>query len=66
MITAQLPPAAPIIAAGIGAGVITALAKDLARDCISFAEFANATDDCREWATRCAPAVAVALLAGSD
>jgi probable H4MPT-linked C1 transfer pathway protein len=66
LIGAELPPAAPIIAAGIGADVITALAHDLEREVTRFGDLADATDDCRDWATRCAPAVAVASLAGSD
>jgi uncharacterized hydantoinase/oxoprolinase family protein len=62
----ELPPAAPIIAAGIGAELIQALAQDLDRECQQFGSLTNATDDCRTWATRCAPAVAVALLAQGD
>jgi probable H4MPT-linked C1 transfer pathway protein len=53
---------APVIAAGIGAGLIAPLAADLGRACQDFGGLANATEDCRVWATRCAPAVAVALL----
>ena len=53
---------APVIAAGIGAMLAERLAADLGRPCRPFGDIANATDDCRTWATRCAPAVAVALL----
>ena len=49
--------------AGIGAAEMSALARTLGRPSIDFGELAAATPDCREWATRCAPAVAVALLA---
>jgi (4-(4-[2-(gamma-L-glutamylamino)ethyl]phenoxymethyl)furan-2-yl)methanamine synthase len=35
----------------------------LGRPSISFGTLATATPDCSDWATRCAPAVAVALLA---
>lgn len=60
---AALPADAPIVAAGIGADVVASLATDLNRASHSFGALANATDDCRAWATRCAPAVALALLA---
>ena len=59
---AQLPADAPIIAAGVGAYEIAALAEQLGCTVQSFADLANADDACRDWATRCAPAVAVALL----
>jgi len=58
----SLPKDAPIVAAGVGASLIEALAKKLSRPGRTFGDLANATDDCRLWATRCAPAVAIALL----
>ena len=58
-----LTASAPIVAAGIGAPEIEAQAAMLGRASISFGTLAAATPDCSEWATRCAPAVAVALLA---
>ena len=58
-----LPAGAPIVAAGIGALEIGALATSLGRASINFGTLAAATPDCSEWATYCAPAVAVALLA---
>lgn len=58
----NLPENAPIIAAGIGAGAVEVLAADMGRASQLFGGLANANDDCRDWATRCAPAVAVALL----
>jgi uncharacterized hydantoinase/oxoprolinase family protein len=57
--------AAPIIAAGIGAPLVGGLAANLGRPCRFFGDLVEAADDCRIWATRCAPAVAVALLAGA-
>ena len=54
---------APIVAAGIGAPQVLALARRLGRKAHAFAEAASATPDCAAWATRCAPAAAVALLA---
>jgi (4-(4-[2-(gamma-L-glutamylamino)ethyl]phenoxymethyl)furan-2-yl)methanamine synthase len=58
-----LPAGAPIVAAGIGAAEIEAQAALVGRPSINFGTLAAATPDCREWATYCAPAVAVALLA---
>jgi probable H4MPT-linked C1 transfer pathway protein len=54
---------APVVAAGIGAAQIEAIARALGRPTLRFAALANAAPDYEEWATRCAPAVAVALLA---
>jgi len=61
-----LPEDAPVVAAGIGAPLVTTLASKLSRPCRNFGDLANATDDCRLWATRCAPAAAVALLATAE
>ncbi len=58
-----LPDSAPIVAAGIGAEAVTALATELNRSCRTFAELIAANEDCRIWATRCAPATSLALLA---
>ncbi|HEY7669984.1 MAG TPA: hydantoinase/oxoprolinase family protein [Hyphomicrobium sp.] len=58
-----VPERAPVIAAGIGAGLVAPLAADLGRPCRPFADLIESDADCRVWATRCAPAVAVALLA---
>jgi probable H4MPT-linked C1 transfer pathway protein len=60
---AGLPSYAPIVAAGVGAPQIDVLARTLGRKALRFGALAAATSDCEEWATRCAPAVAVALLA---
>jgi hypothetical protein len=57
-----VPVGAPVIAAGIGAGLIAPLAADLGRPCRAFGDLIEADEPCRLWATRCAPAVAVALL----
>jgi (4-(4-[2-(gamma-L-glutamylamino)ethyl]phenoxymethyl)furan-2-yl)methanamine synthase len=58
----EFPASAPIIAAGIGADEIAKLAIDAGHEAIRFGDLTNATDDCRTWATRCAPAVALSLL----
>jgi (4-(4-[2-(gamma-L-glutamylamino)ethyl]phenoxymethyl)furan-2-yl)methanamine synthase len=55
---------APVIAAGVGAPQVFDLAERVGRRAHAFAESANALPECAEWATRCAPAVAIALLAG--
>lgn len=57
-----VPDDASIVAAGIGAPLIEALARKLAQPCRTFGDLTNATDNCRLWATRCAPATAIALL----
>jgi probable H4MPT-linked C1 transfer pathway protein len=60
---AALPASASTVAAGIGADEIAKLTLDAGREVIRFGDLANATDDCRVWATRCAPATALSLLA---
>jgi probable H4MPT-linked C1 transfer pathway protein len=57
-----VPPAAPIVAAGIGATEVATIAARLGRPCIAFSDLANADAACRDWATACAPAVSVAHL----
>ncbi len=57
---------APVVAAGIGAAEIAALATRLGRPSVEFGSLADADEPCRLWATRCAPAVAVALLLAHD
>ena len=55
---------APAVVAGIGAPQVFALAEQVGRLAHPFAKIADATPDCAEWVTRCAPAAAIALLAG--
>lgn len=54
---------APVIAAGVGAADVAAIAQRLGRSSLAFADLVPVDDACRFWATACAPAVAVALLA---
>jgi len=55
---------APLVVAGIGAPLLVVVAAHLGRPCRPFADLVHTADaDVRVWATRCAPAVAVALLA---
>ncbi|HEX5326638.1 MAG TPA: hydantoinase/oxoprolinase family protein [Acetobacteraceae bacterium] len=60
---AELPPDAPVIAAGVGSRVIGRLAARLSRQCVDFASLVTRDTKGQEWLTSCAPAVAVALLA---
>ncbi|MGQ0456593.1 MAG: hydantoinase/oxoprolinase family protein [Hyphomicrobium sp.] len=54
-----------VIAAGIGADEVDEIARRLALPCKSYGDLIGAEASCRDWAMRCAPAVAVALLAAS-
>ncbi len=60
---AELPPRAPVIGAGCGRFLVRSLAERLGRPYVDFAEMIDAAPEAREMAARCAPAVAVALLA---
>jgi uncharacterized hydantoinase/oxoprolinase family protein len=60
---ASLPDTAPIVGAGVGAGVIAAVARRLGRNQVPFASLIDAAPSTRDAASRCAPAAAVALLA---
>jgi probable H4MPT-linked C1 transfer pathway protein len=60
----DLPAQAPIIAAGIGADEVGAVARRLGREAIRFGALAKADAACEAWATAAAPAVSVALLLG--
>lgn len=64
---AVLPAAAPVVAAGIGAGVVAELAARLGRPVIAFGDgICGVSGEAAVWATRCAPAAAVALLDGES
>jgi probable H4MPT-linked C1 transfer pathway protein len=56
----------PVVAAGIGADVAAAVAGRLGRPCKAFGELIATAPDARLWATRCAPAVAVAALLDAE
>lgn len=57
------PATAPVIGAGCGRFLARRLAERFGRAYVDFAELLHAAPEAREAATRCAPAVAVALLA---
>ena len=56
---------APVIGAGCGRFVAKSLAERLGRPYLDFAEIIDAAPEAHEMAARCAPAVAVALLAAT-
>ena len=56
-------PSAPVIGAGFGRFLARRLAERLGRSYLDFGDLTAAAPDTREMASRCAPAVAVALLA---
>ena len=55
---------APIVGAGCGRFLARGLAESLGRPYSDFSDVINADPEAREMAARCAPAVAVAILAG--
>jgi probable H4MPT-linked C1 transfer pathway protein len=58
-----LPEDAPVVACGVGLGIVEALAARLNRPCRNLADLVAADEQTRGWASSCAPAVAVGLLA---
>jgi probable H4MPT-linked C1 transfer pathway protein len=59
----NLPATAPIITAGIGAPQIEQMAPRHGHRTIPFGALVEAGSECATWATRCAPATALAILA---
>ena len=59
-----LSPDAPVVGAGCGRFIARQLAERLGRRYLDFGDLIDAPPETREMAARCAPAVAVALLAG--
>jgi (4-(4-[2-(gamma-L-glutamylamino)ethyl]phenoxymethyl)furan-2-yl)methanamine synthase len=60
-----LAPSAPVVGAGCGRFAAKSVAERLGRSYLDFAEIIDAAPEARELAARCAPAVAVALLAAT-
>jgi probable H4MPT-linked C1 transfer pathway protein len=58
-----LDDSAPLVGAGIGRFLARALAERLCRPYVDFADLVQGEASTREWAARCAPAAAVAILA---
>lgn len=55
-----------VVAAGTGAPVAEAIARRLGLSCVTFGSLIDAPVEHRLWATRCAPAVAVAMALEQD
>jgi probable H4MPT-linked C1 transfer pathway protein len=62
----EVPREAPVVAAGIGVAVIGEVARRLGRSCIGFESLLDVAPHARAWASHCAPAAAVALLASAE
>jgi probable H4MPT-linked C1 transfer pathway protein len=58
----QMPADAPVVVAGIGAGVLQDVARRLSRDCIEFEALIDTTPNVRMTVSSVAPAAAVAIL----
>jgi probable H4MPT-linked C1 transfer pathway protein len=63
---AELPAAAPVVSAGIGAAVVGEVARRLGRGHVDFASLIDVVPQARQRATSCAPAAALAILANSE
>lgn len=63
---AGLAASAPVVAAGIGAGEVSEIARRLGREVVRFGALAGAGDATEAWATSAAPAVAVAHLVSGN
>lgn len=61
----RVAPGAPVVGAGIGAGVVREIARRLGRDYIAFENLLDVAPEAREAASQCAPATALALLAAT-
>jgi probable H4MPT-linked C1 transfer pathway protein len=62
----ELAAQAPVVAAGIGAAVIREIARRLGRNCLGFETLLDAEPHALAWASHCAPAAALAVLACAD
>jgi hypothetical protein len=60
-----LPDGAPVIGSGCGRFIARQVAERLGRPYVDFAETIDVAPEAREMAARCAPAVAVALIASA-
>jgi hypothetical protein len=57
---------APIVTAGIGDAVVREVARRLGRKHIGFCTMLEVAPKARDWASHCAPATALALLASTS
>jgi probable H4MPT-linked C1 transfer pathway protein len=58
-----LPTDAPVVAAGIGSGVVAEVSRRLQRACVAFSDLIDVAPEASVAAAHCAPAAALALLA---
>jgi probable H4MPT-linked C1 transfer pathway protein len=61
----SLPHETPVVGAGIGTAVLEEVTRRLGRPYVSFEALLDVSADARQWASHCAPAAALALLASS-
>jgi probable H4MPT-linked C1 transfer pathway protein len=61
----NLPIEAPVVGAGIGTAVLEEVTQRLGRSYVTFEALLDVAPDARQWASHCAPAAALALLASS-
>jgi uncharacterized hydantoinase/oxoprolinase family protein len=61
-----IPRDAPVIGAGIGEGVLREAARRLGRDYIPLESLLDVSPQAQPWASHCAPAAALAVLAGES
>lgn len=64
--SSHLPADAPIVGAGIGDAVVREAAQRLGRDYVAFDTLLDVVPTARDWASHCAPAAALAVLASMD
>jgi probable H4MPT-linked C1 transfer pathway protein len=62
---AELPREAPIVGAGIGEGVLSEVARRVGRRYVPFETLIDVAPEAKPWASHCAPATALALLAAA-
>ncbi len=61
----RVAPDAPVVGAGIGAGIVREIARRLGREYIPFEGLLDVAPEARDAASQCAPAAALALLAAA-
>jgi hypothetical protein len=62
----SLPDDAPIVGAGIGEAGAHEMARRLGRDYVTFESALDVAPQARHWASRCAPAAAIAVMASTS
>lgn len=57
---------APLVVAGIGAGILGEVARRLSRRIVTFDSLLDVVPDAQVWASYCAPAAALAVLTSME